>query len=271
VSRIKTMAGLDISERRRPQDGKIPFTMADGSRVDLRLSVIPAARGTEFVTIRILASVEPLPLTALGMDKRDMEALREASRHTCGLILVCGPAGSGKTTTLHSVVKELNTNERKIWTVEDPVEIVQPHLCQVQVDTRVALTFANALRALLHADPDIIMIGEMRDRETAQIALEASMTGHLVLSALRTSSASETVARLLDMEMDPYNLSDALLAIMAQRLARKLCPKCARQSPGEILSRIKASRVARSGMRSSGSTSVHTVSSASWMRMAAHA
>jgi type II secretory ATPase GspE/PulE/Tfp pilus assembly ATPase PilB-like protein len=234
ISRIKIMSGLDISERRRPQDGKISFGLQDGRRIDLRISIIPTARGTEFITIRILASGEPLPLAALGMDTRDMEAFREASRHTFGLILVCGPTGSGKTTTLHSVIKELNTNERKIWTVEDPVEIVQPRLCQVQVNTKIGLTFASVLRALLRADPDIVMIGEMRDQETSKIALEASMTGHLVLSTLHTNSASETVARLLDMEVDPFNLSDALLAILAQRLARKLCPQCARREEAPV-------------------------------------
>lgn len=228
VSRIKIMSGLDISERRRPQDGKVSFRLQDGRRTDLRISVIPASRGTEFVTIRVLAAGDPLPLGVLGMDKRDTEAFREVSRHTYGLILVCGPTGSGKTTTLHSVLNELNTNDRKIWTVEDPVEIVQPRLCQVQVNAKIGLTFANVLRALLRADPDIIMIGEMRDQETSKIALEASMTGHLVLSTLHTNSASETVARLLDMEIDPFNLSDALLAILAQRLARKLCTKCAK-------------------------------------------
>lgn len=227
VSRIKIMAGLDISEKRRPQDGKISFRLPDGNDIDLRISIMPVMRGIEFVTIRILASGDPLPLSALGMTERDMTVFREMAHHTYGLILVCGPTGSGKTTTLHSIMKELNTSDRKIWTVEDPVEIVQPHLCQVQVNSKIGVTFATLLRSLLRADPDIIMIGEMRDQETAKIALEASMTGHLVLSTLHTNSASETVARLLDLGIDQYNLSDALLAILAQRLARKLCKKCA--------------------------------------------
>ncbi|MDD5057332.1 MAG: ATPase, T2SS/T4P/T4SS family [Sideroxydans sp.] len=227
ISRIKIMSGLDISERRQPQDGKISFGLPEGERIDLRVSTIPGLRGIEFITIRILSSGEPIPLSDLGMSERDMKVFRESTQRTYGLILVCGPTGSGKTTTLHSAIKELNTPDRKIWTAEDPVEIVQPHLCQVQVHNKIGLDFAKILRAMLRADPDVIMIGEMRDQETAKIALEASMTGHLVLSTLHTNSASDTVARLLDMATDPYNLSDALLCILAQRLARKLCSQCA--------------------------------------------
>jgi type II secretory ATPase GspE/PulE/Tfp pilus assembly ATPase PilB-like protein len=227
VSRIKIMSNMDISETRRPQDGKISFTMPNGGQVDLRVVTIPASPGVEFVTIRILSSGEPLPLGELGFIQRDMDVFREVCQRPYGLILVCGPTGSGKTTTLHSVLKELNIKERKIWTVEDPVEIVQPHLCQVQVNSKIGMTFATVLRSLLRADPDVIMIGEMRDDETAKIALEASMTGHLVLSTLHTNSASETVSRLLGLDIDPYNLSDALQAILAQRLARKLCVACA--------------------------------------------
>jgi type II secretory ATPase GspE/PulE/Tfp pilus assembly ATPase PilB-like protein len=229
VSRIKIMANMDISETRRPQDGKISFCLPNGERVDLRVVTVPSTPGVEFVTIRILSSGEPLPLGDLGLADRNMKVFREIFHLPYGLILVCGPTGSGKTTTLHSVLKELNTKERKIWTVEDPVEIVQPHLCQVQVNSKIGMTFATVLRSLLRADPDVIMIGEMRDDETAKIALEASMTGHLVLSTLHTNSASETVSRLLGLDIDPYNLSDALQAILAQRLARKLCTACARR------------------------------------------
>lgn len=229
ISRIKIIAGLDISEKRHPQDGKISFAIHGGRRIDLRVATIPVINGVEFVTIRILHSGEPMRLSELGMNERDMKVFREIFSRPYGLILVCGPTGSGKTTTLHSVLKELNTGDNKIWTAEDPVEIVQPHLCQVQVNSKIDLTFANVLRSFLRADPDIIMIGEMRDHETAKIALEASMTGHLVLSTLHTNSASEAVARLLDMDIDPFNLSDALLAILAQRLARKLCTECAKQ------------------------------------------
>jgi type II secretory ATPase GspE/PulE/Tfp pilus assembly ATPase PilB-like protein len=237
ISRIKIMAELDIAEKRHPQDGKITFTLRDGRRVDLRVATLPTIHGNEFITIRVLPSGEPLPLAKLGMSERDMDTFRELFQRPYGLILVCGPTGSGKTTTLHSVLKELNTVNRKIWTAEDPVEIVQPHLCQVQINCKIGLTFADILRSFLRADPDIIMIGEMRDKETASIALEASMTGHLVLSTLHTNSASETVARLVDLGIDPFNLSDALLAIVAQRLARMLCPACAQQeeiSPREL-------------------------------------
>ncbi|MDD4928256.1 MAG: ATPase, T2SS/T4P/T4SS family [Gallionella sp.] len=226
ISRIKIMANLDISEKRLPQDGKISFALPEGKRIDLRVATLPSLHGIEFVTIRILAAGEPLPLDTLGMAERDMNVFREISQRPYGLILVCGPTGSGKTTTLHSVLKQLNTDDRKIWTAEDPVEIVQPHLCQVQINKKIGLSFAEILRSFLRADPDVIMIGEMRDQETAKIALEASMTGHLVLSTLHTNSASETVARLIDLGIDRYNLSDALLAILAQRLARKLCAAC---------------------------------------------
>jgi len=229
ISRIKIMSGLDISDKRHPQDGKISFNVPNGGRVDLRVATIPATQGVEFVTIRILASGEPLPLDTLGMASRDVDVFREVFQLPYGLILVCGPTGSGKTTTLHSVLKELNSEDRKIWTAEDPVEIVQPRLCQVQISNKIGMTFATVLRAFLRADPDIIMIGEMRDQETAKIALEASMTGHLVLSTLHTNSASETVSRLLGLGIDPYNLSDALLAVLAQRLARKLCTACVKR------------------------------------------
>jgi len=227
VSRIKIIAGLDITERRRGQDGKIFFAAErGGAGADLRVATIPTLRGIEHVIIRVLERCEPLGLGDIGLNERNLLSLREVSRKPYGLILVCGPTGSGKTTTLHSVLRELNTSDRKIWTVEDPVEIVQPNVCQVQVNHKTGWTFATVLRSLLRADPDVIMIGEMRDRETAGIALEASMTGHLVLSTLHTNSASETAARLLELGLDPFILSDGLLAILAQRLARRLCRNC---------------------------------------------
>lgn len=228
VSRIKIMADLDISEKRRPQDGKISFPRPGLPRLDLRVATIPTMRGIETVTIRLLAGGEPLPLDRIGMHPGDLARFREVMQKPYGLILVCGPTGSGKTTTLHSVLRELNTPERKIWTAEDPVEIVQRNICQVQVNPKIDWNFANALRAFLRADPDVVMIGEMRDQETARIAIEASMTGHLVLSTLHTNSSAETAARLLDLGADPYNLSDAILAILAQRLARRLCGGCAK-------------------------------------------
>ncbi len=229
VSRIKIMADLDITERRKAQDGKISFVRPSRSKMELRVSTIPTLKGKEDVTIRLLPEGEPLALDRIGMNPTALLRLKAVLDHPYGLILVCGPTGSGKTTTLHSVLRELNSPERKIWTAEDPIEIVQKDICQVQVNPRIGWTFASALRSFLRADPDVIMIGEMRDHETATIAIEASMTGHLVLSTLHTNSACETAARLLDLGTDPFNLSDAILAILAQRLARRLCTNCGEQ------------------------------------------
>lgn len=231
VSRIKIMSSLNIAERRLPQDGKISFNRPGQVRLDLRVATIPTVRGIENITIRLLHAGDPLPVDQIKMCERDLGVFKRLIVKTYGLILVCGPTGSGKTSTLHSVLRELNTPERKIWTAEDPIEIVQKNISQVQMNAKIGWTFATALRAFLRADPDIIMIGEMRDLETAKIALEASMTGHLVLSTLHTNSASETAARLLDLEIDPFNLADALVCVLAQRLARSLCPRCAQKRP----------------------------------------
>lgn len=227
ISRIKIMSSLNIAERRLPQDGKISFRRGDKLNMDLRIATIPTVRGIENVAIRLLHAGEPIPIEKIGMGERDQEVFRRMFLKPHGLILVCGPTGSGKTTTLHSVLQELNTPDRKIWTAEDPIEIVQKNICQVQMHSQIGWTFARALRAFLRADPDVIMIGEMRDVETAKIAVEASMTGHLVLSTLHTNSASETAARLLDLEVDSFNLADALVGVLAQRLVRGLCQECA--------------------------------------------
>lgn len=231
ISRIKIMSNLDISERRIAQDGKISFLRPGRERMDLRVATIPTSRGIENVSIRLLHAGDPYPIEALKMCERDLSVFRRLIHRPYGLILVCGPTGSGKTTTLHSALRELNTPDKKIWTAEDPIEIVQKKICQVQVNPKIGWTFASALRSFLRADPDIIMIGEMRDQETAKIALEASMTGHVVLSTLHTNSASETTARLLDLDVDPFNLGDALIFILAQRLTRSLCPHCAEKMP----------------------------------------
>lgn len=231
ISRIKIMSNLDISERRIAQDGKISFVRAGRERMDLRVATIPTSRGIENVSIRLLHAGDPYPMEALRMSERDLAVFKRLIHRPYGLILVCGPTGSGKTTTLHSALRELNTPDKKIWTAEDPIEIVQKKICQVQVNPKIGWTFATALRSFLRADPDIIMIGEMRDQETAKIALEASMTGHVVLSTLHTNSASETTARLLDLDIDPFNLGDALIFILAQRLTRSLCPHCAEKVP----------------------------------------
>ncbi|WP_395137900.1 ATPase, T2SS/T4P/T4SS family [Schlegelella aquatica] len=227
ISRIKIMCDLDISERRKPQDGKINFArFAPGHKIELRVATIPTNNGLEDVVMRILASAKPLPLDDLGLSDRNLERLKDAMQRPYGLVLCVGPTGSGKTTTLHSALSYINVPERKIWTAEDPVEITQPGLRQVQVNPKIDWTFAKALRAFLRADPDVIMVGEIRDEETARIAIEASLTGHLVLSTLHTNSAPETVTRLLDMGMDPFNFADSLLGVLAQRLVRRLCNEC---------------------------------------------
>jgi type II secretory ATPase GspE/PulE/Tfp pilus assembly ATPase PilB-like protein len=229
VARIKIMCDLDISERRKPQDGKIDFSrFVPGVKLELRVASIPTANGMEDVVMRLLASAKPIPMEGLGLSPNNTTRLQDAIERPYGMVLCVGPTGSGKTTTLHSVLGHLNTPERKIWTAEDPVEITQPDLRQVQVNPKIGWTFAKALRAFLRADPDIIMVGEIRDEETAQTAIEASLTGHLVLSTLHTNSAAETVTRLLDMGMDPFNFADSLLAVLAQRLVRRLCNECKR-------------------------------------------
>lgn len=226
VARIKIMCDLDISEKRLPQDGKIKFKRFAPLDIELRVATIPTAGGVEDVVMRILAAGEPMPLTQLGLLPHNESRLKQAIEKPYGLFFVCGPTGSGKTTTLHSVLKHLNTPDTKIWTVEDPVEITQKGLRQVQVNRKAGLDFATVMRAFLRADPDIIMVGEMRDAETTKIGIEASLTGHLVLATLHTNSAPESVVRLLDMGMDPFNFADALLGVMAQRLARRLCAQC---------------------------------------------
>jgi type II secretory ATPase GspE/PulE/Tfp pilus assembly ATPase PilB-like protein len=227
IARIKIMCDLDISERRKPQDGKINFAkFVQGVRLELRVATIPTSNGVEDAVLRLLQSSKPLPLERLGLSDPNLERLRAAAARPYGMLLCVGPTGSGKTTTLHSLMGSINTPERKIWTAEDPVEITQQGLRQVQVNPRIEWTFAKALRAFLRADPDVIMVGEIRDEETAQVAIEASLTGHLLLSTLHTNSAPETVTRLLDMGMDPFNFADALLGVLAQRLVRRVCEAC---------------------------------------------
>jgi len=225
VSRLKIMAGLDIAERRRPQDGRIRLRIG-GQIVEYRVATLPTTGGEEDVVLRILPNQEPPPLEALHLRPAHREALERLVAQPHGMILCVGPTGSGKTTTLHSLLRTINDPARKIWTAEDPVEITQPGLRQVQVHARIGLTFAALLRSFLRADPDVIMVGEMRDRETADIAVEASLTGHLVLSTLHTNSAPETVVRLVEMGLDPFAFGDSLLGVLAQRLARALCPDC---------------------------------------------
>jgi type II secretory ATPase GspE/PulE/Tfp pilus assembly ATPase PilB-like protein len=225
-SRIKIMADLDIAEKRKPHDGKINFKKFGPLDVELRVATMPTAGGLEDVVIRILHAGEPTPFEELGLSDRNQKALAEAIASPYGMILVAGPTGSGKTTTLHSAISRINGPKIKIWTAEDPVEITQKGLRQVQVNPKIGFTFANALRSFLRLDPDVIMVGEMRDEETASIAVEASLTGHLVLSTLHTNTAPDTITRLLEIGLDPFSFSDALLLILAQRLARRLCEHC---------------------------------------------
>src|SRR6059036_790091 len=220
------MAQLDIAERRKPQDGKIRFKMPDGREIELRVATIPTANANEDVVMRILSASEPIPMDKLGMTERNLTEIRKLADKPYGLILCVGPTGSGKTTTLHSILGYINKPERKIWTAEDPVEITQYGLRQVQVMPKIGFDFAAAMRAFLRADPDVIMVGEMRDEETASTGIEASLTGHLVLSTLHTNSALETVIRLLDMGLDPFSFADALLGILGQRLVKRICQDC---------------------------------------------
>jgi len=226
INRLKIMSNLDISQKLRPQNGKIKFKQFGPLDIELRVATVPTAGGVEDVVLRILASGKPIPLDKLGLSRRNFEALTKAIANPYGLFFVCGPTGSGKTTTLHSVLGSLNTEDTKIWTAEDPVEITQEGLRQVQINLQQDLTFAESMKAFLRADPDIIMVGEMRDEVTAHTGIEASLTGHLVMATLHTNSAPESITRLLDMKMDPLNFADALLGILAQRLARKLCLEC---------------------------------------------
>ena len=232
AARIKIMCDLDISERRKPQDGKINFSKFSAKhKLELRVATIPTNNGLEDVVMRILASAKPLPVEKLGLSQINLNWLLKAVERPYGMVLCVGPTGSGKTTTLHSALSHINRPERKIWTAEDPIEITQQGLRQVQVNPKIDWTFAKALRAFLRADPDVIMVGEIRDAETAHTAVEASLTGHLVMSTLHTNSAPETVTRLLDMGMDPFNFADSLLAVLAQRLVRRLCSECKASRP----------------------------------------
>ena len=226
ISRIKVMSLMDIAERRKPQDGKLDFQHYGPAKIELRVATIPTSNGLEDVVMRILASAKPVAIDQLGLHPDYLKKLQAIMHRPYGLVLVCGPTGSGKTTTLHSLLGYINTNDRKIWTAEDPIEISQPGLRQVQINPKTGWNFAGAMRSFLRADPDVIMVGEMRDQETTKIGIEASLTGHLVISTLHTNTAPESIVRLLDLGMDPFNFADALLAVLAQRLAKTLCKKC---------------------------------------------
>ena len=229
IARIKIMSNLNIAEKRVPQDGKLSFRM-NGQLIEVRVATIPTVAG-EGVVMRILASGGALPIGKMNLSPNNYAMIENMIRKPHGILLVVGPTGSGKTTTLHAILGHINTPEKKIWTAEDPVEITQAGLQQVQVSPKIGFTFANALRAFLRADPDVILIGEMRDKETAHAGIEASLTGHLVFSTLHTNSAPETITRLLDLGLDPVNFSDACVGILAQRLVRTICPNCKEKYP----------------------------------------
>ncbi|WP_282011106.1 ATPase, T2SS/T4P/T4SS family [Nitrospina watsonii] len=228
LSRIKIMSKLDIAERRLPQSGKIKMKYGKKD-IEYRVETCPTVGGNEDAVLRILAASKPIPLENMNFSQRNLELIRAMASKPYGLILCVGPTGSGKTTTLHSTLGFINTPEKKIWTAEDPVEITQDGLRQVQMLNKIGLDFARAMRSFLRGDPDVIMVGEMRDVETCAVGLEASLTGHLVFSTLHTNSAPETITRLLDMGMNPLNFADALLLIVAQRLVRTLCKACKKE------------------------------------------
>jgi type II secretory ATPase GspE/PulE/Tfp pilus assembly ATPase PilB-like protein len=225
ISRLKIMARLDIAERRKPQDGKLKFRHPE-KEVELRMATLPTANGEEDVVLRLFGTSDALPLQQLNLTQQHFSDFTKLLANPHGMILCVGPTGSGKTTTLHAALGHINTPGRKIWTAEDPVEIIQPGLRQVQVAPKIGFTFASAMRSFLRADPDVIMVGEIRDQETADVTIEAALTGHLVLSTLHTNSAPETITRLLDMGIDPFSFADALLGVLAQRLARMICQSC---------------------------------------------
>ncbi len=236
VSRIKIMAGLNIAERRAPQDGRLTVAL-DGRRVDLRVVTLPLVRG-EGVVMRILDTATVVrDLESLGMAERDRDAFESALHKPYGAILVTGPTGSGKSTTLYGGLTVINQRDRSIVTIEDPVESPIPGIKQMQVAVKAGVTFASGLRSILRADPDIIMVGEIRDRETAEIAIQAALTGHLMLSTLHTRDAPSAVTRLVDMGVEPFMVASGIDCVIAQRLARRLCEHCKRPAelPAEVL------------------------------------
>jgi len=226
VSRIKIMANLDITEKRLPQDGKIRFTVPNFGDIELRVATVPTHGGVEDVVLRILTRGSIMAMGELNMSAEDLSQFLKILKKPYGLVLIVGPTGSGKTTTAHAALQILNKPNVKIWTAEDPVEITQKGLRQVQVHHKIGFDFSSAMRAFLRSDPDIILVGEMRDYETAKMGIEASTTGHLVMSTLHTNNAPETIVRLLEMGIDPIAFADSLLCILAQRLVRRICPHC---------------------------------------------
>ena len=246
ISRIKIMSKLDIAERRLPQDGRLKLAVR-GQEVDFRVSTVPSLHG-ETVVLRILdRNAVELNFEKLGMPQPVVARLRSSLELPNGIVLVTGPTGSGKTTTLYTGLLQINSIVRKIVTTEDPIEYQLPGITQMQVKPQIGLTFANLLRSILRQDPDVIMVGEIRDLETAQIAVQASLTGHLVLSTVHTNSAAATITRLRDMGLEDYLITAVLRGVLAQRLVRRLCPKCRQtvDAPAEIIERFRLQRFSK--------------------------
>ncbi|HET6514645.1 MAG TPA: type II secretion system ATPase GspE [Thermodesulfovibrionales bacterium] len=227
ISRVKIMASMDIAEKRLPQDGRIRLLIG-GRDIDIRVSIVPTSLG-ERAVLRLLDRKQGIKgLYEVGLDETDGKRFEELLARTSGIILVTGPTGSGKTTTLYAALNKVHTEEKNIITVEDPVEYQLKGIGQIQVNPKIGLTFASGLRSILRQDPDVIMVGEIRDVETAEIAIQASLTGHLVLSTLHTNDAASAITRLVDMGMEPFLVASSLVAVLAQRLVRKICPNCRR-------------------------------------------
>lgn len=226
VARVKALAGLDVAERRLPQEGKLQVAGPGGVPLDLQATTVPTVGGVEDVVLQLQRGAGPLPLSMLGLSVRDLPRLQRLLSARAGLLLCAGPAGAGKTTTLHAALSHLNRPELKIWTAEDPVEIVQPGLRQVQLRPKAGLALPAALSALLRADPDVLLIGDLREAEACALGLQAALSGRLVLGATRGAGAAEALGRLLELGLDPFNVADALVGVIAQRLARRLCEAC---------------------------------------------
>lgn len=225
TNRIKVLSRMDVTERRLPQDGQLTLELPNGQTIHLRVSTFPAMHG-ENVVLRLMLPNQLIVIEKLGMEPADVVRIKRLSKRPAGLILVAGPTGSGKTSTLYAILRIINTNELSVVTLEDPIEVELPEITQGQTNNKQNFTFAAGLRAILRQDPDVILVGEMRDAETAHIALQASLTGHLVLSTLHTADAADTVTRLVDLGVESWIMSNVLLAVIAQRLVRRICDHC---------------------------------------------
>ena len=225
VSRVKVLARMDIAEKRQPQDGNFKFELGRGKTISLRASTFPCFEG-EKVVLRLLEANALISMEQLGMGRGQVKTLRRMCRQTGGLMLATGPTGSGKTSTLYAMLSELDTSRLNVVTLEDPIEVQLSDITQGQVNARAGFTFASGLRSILRQDPDVILVGEMRDKETASIAVQASLTGHLVLSTMHTNSTIATITRLMDLGLEPYIVANALIGVIAQRLVRIVCPSC---------------------------------------------